>query len=401
MKDLHTYRIINRKGIYTAIVSYTDSTGKHKQKWISSGIRVPLNCLEEKNNGKLKITKEVRNKLQLQVYKWEEEFGTIEGEKSDITVSEFFLAWQDKREEPRILSTKAHKSLSPTTLAADRTIINRIAAFYGDKKLVDLTAEDILDYLEYHAQGIKGKKPSPNTTHKHWLKIKQVLDNAVKQGLISENPAKSEDVEPATVRPKEGQVFHPDELQKIFTSLNDDPIEIAVYLLFFGVLRREEACGLDWSDVDMIHKEFRVRQVYQQISDPQKGKMLILTEKTKTDDTARTQPMSDMLFAALSKVPEEERIGPVCRGINGDRLEPEYLSHHFSDVQVRLKIPHRRLYDLRHTVVTFLLSKDCAFPLVQVLAGHKRQETTSKFYLHYGMDKKREAIAILDSFFQE
>ena len=82
-------------------------------------------------------------------------------------------------------------------------------------------------------------------------------------------------------------------------------------------------------------------------------------------------------------------------------MEPEYLSDHFTDIQEKIKIPHRRLYDLRHTAVTYLLSKDCAFPLVQVLAGHKRQETTSRYYTHYSMEKKREGIAILDSIFRE
>ena len=49
----------------------------------------------------------------------------------------------------------------------------------------------------------------------------------------------------------------------------------------------------------------------------------------------------------------------------------------------------------------FPVSKDCPFPLVQVLAGHKRQETTSKFYTHFGMEKKREGIVILDRYFRE
>ena len=400
LKDSYTYRVIDRNGKYTVIISYKDKSNDFKQKWISMDIEVPGYCQADKNQGKLKVSKEARIKAQEMVEEWEKNYYPVEKEKSQITVEEYFLAWQDKREEPRVLNTKAHKNLSPTTLAADRNIITRIAVFFGDKKLVDLTSEDILDYLEHHARGIKDKKPSPNTTHKHWLKIKQVLDTALKQGLISENPAKKDEIEPATEPPKEGQIFHPDEMKKILASLNNDPIEIAVYLLFFGILRREEACGLDWNDVDMIHKEFRVRQVYQQMSDPRKGKMLILSEKTKTDDTARTQPISEMLYSALLKIPEEKRVGPVCKGTNGERLEPEYLSHHFSDVLVQLEIPHRRLYDLRHTAVTYLLSRDCAYPLTQVLAGHKRHDTTSKYYAHYGMDKKREGIAILDSYFQ-
>lgn len=396
-----TYRIIERSKRYTVVISYKDRSGQHKQKWISTEIEIPAYCLAEKNGGKLKVSKEAKMKAQELVDKWKQEFFPVEKEKTQITAEEYFIAWQEKREEPKILKTKANKTLSPTTLANDRNIIKKIASFFGTKKITELTSDDVLDYLTLHAQGIGYKKPCTNTTHKHWLKIKQVLNAAVKEGIIYKNPAVGDEIEPAREKPKEGQIFHSDELKKILKSLENDPIEIAVYLLFFGVLRREEACGLDWDHIDLVHREFHVRQVYQQFSDPRKGKTLILTDKPKTDATVREQPISEMLYAVLSKVPEEERIGPVCKGLNGKRLEPEYLSDHFSDIQKKNNISHRRLYDLRHTAVTYLLSKDCAFPLVQVLAGHKRQETTSRFYTHYGMEKKREGIAILDSFFQD
>ena len=399
MRNSYTYRLIDRNGKYTVIISYKESND-FKQKWISTNIVVPGYCQADKNQGKLKITKEARIKAQELVDDWKKNYFPVEKEKSQITVEEYFLAWQDKREEPRILNTKASKTLSPTTLANDRIIINKIAQFFGDKKIVDLTSDDVLDYLTSHAQGTGNKKPSTNTTHKHWLKIKQVLNAAVKDGIIPSNPAIGEDIEPAEEEPKEGQIFHPDELKKIFSAMENDQIEIAIYLLFFGVLRREEACGLDWSQIDLNHKEFHVQQVYHQFTYPGKGKTLILSDKTKTDVSTRDQPISEMLYSVLIKVPEDQRTGPVCKGLNGKRLEPWYISKHFGEIQDKCNIPHRRLYDLRHTAITYLLSKDCAFPLVQVLAGHKRQETTSRFYTHYDMEKKREGIAILDSFFQ-
>ncbi len=397
----YTYRIIDRNGKYTVILSYKDKLKKHKQKWISTEIDIPAYCLAEKNGGKLKVSKEARIKAQQLVEKWEKEYFPVEKEKSEITAKEYFLNWQNKREEPRILSTKANKILSPTTLANDRNVIKRIADFFGDIKIVNLTSDDVLEYLTFHAQGIGNKRPSTNTTHKHWLKIKQVLNNAVKEGIIPVNPAIGDEIEPATEAPKEGQIFHPDELKMLLSSLKNDPIEIAVNLLFFGILRREEACGLDWTHIDLQHKEFHVQQVYQQMSDPQKGKTLILRETPKTEATTREQPISEILYEILSDVPEAQRTGPVCKGLDGKRMEPEYLSKHFTWIQGKINIPHRRLYDLRHTAVTILLSNECPFPLVQVLAGHKRQETTSKYYTHFGMERKREGIGILDSFLQE
>ena len=402
MKDLsYTYRIIDRNGKYTVVVSYKDRSNRHKQKWMATDIDIPGYCLAEKNGGKLKISKEVRVRAQQLVDKWASEFFPVSKEKSKITTAEYFLAWQQKREEPRILSTKANKLLSPTTRAKDRLIIKRIASFFGDKPVAELSSDDVLDYLTFHAQGIGNKKPSTNTTHKHWLKIKQVLNVAVKEGILSENPAVGDEIEPETKKPREGQIFHPDELDGLLNYLKNDTIEIAIYLLFFGILRREEACGLDWDHVDMKHREFHVQQVYHQFSHPQSGKTLILTEIPKTDVTVRNQPISETLYTILSKVPEVQRIGPVCKGLNGKRLEPDFLSKHFNLIQKQFNIPHRRLYDLRHTAITYLLSKDCPFPLVQVLAGHKRQETTSKFYAHFSMEKKREGIAILDSYFQK
>ena len=400
-KSPYTYRIIDRNGKYTVIISYKDISKQYRQKWISTNIQIPGYCLAEKNGGKLKISKEAKIKAQQLVDKWVKDYFPVAKEKSQITAEEYFLSWQQKREEPRILSTKANKRLSPTTLANDRLIIEKIASFFGEKPVADLSSDDVLDYLTFHANGNEKRKPSANTTHKHWLKIKQVLNAAVKEGILPENPAIGDEIEPATESPKEGQIFHTDELNILFNFLQDDPIKVAVYLLFFGILRREEACGLDWEHIDMKHKEFHVQQVYHSFTHPQAGKTLILTEMPKTEATVRDQPISEILYSVLSKVPEDKRTGPVCKGLDGKRLDPDYLSNHFTRVQKQLNILHRRLYDLRHTAITYLLSKDCPFPLVQVLAGHKRQETTSKFYTHFGMEKKREGIAILDSFFRE
>lgn len=149
-----TYRIIDRNGRYTVIISYKDRSNQHKQKWISTEIEIPAYCLAEKNGGKLKISKEARTKAQMLIEKWEKEYFPVEKEKSQITVEEYFYAWQEKREEPKILSTKANKSLSLTTLANDRNKIKRIVRFYGSKKIAELSSDDIIDYLTFHAQGI-------------------------------------------------------------------------------------------------------------------------------------------------------------------------------------------------------------------------------------------------------
>ena len=394
----HQYSITEKKGLYYAVVSYKDRSGKYKTKWIPSGIKVPTRCLPGKNNSKLKVVAEAKEILIDRVLQWEKEFIDAEVSASEITVRQYFLTWQENRETPQLVPTRSKRNLSQYTLVNDRRIIEKIANFYGDKLLMELSTDDVIAYLNHHALGNNQKKPCTKTTHKHWLKIKQVLDQAVRDGLIKKNPA-NKDNEPIYDQIQAGSFYQIDEMQKLFKILEGDPIQLAIHLAFFGFLRREEVCGLDWESVDMVHKEFHVGQVYKQFSAPDVGKALILDDRTKTPETERDQPISQLLYNILDSIPVEERSGPVCIGPNGKRMEPEFLSHHFTYILKKNQMKHIRLHDLRHTAITLLQKYGGSENMAKALAGHKRYGTTSRYYSHIDMEMKMEGVGILDRLF--
>ena len=331
---------------------------------------------------------------------WEATLNNPDISPSQITVRDYFLKWQEERETVCDVETRKKRNLSHTTLVNDRRVIEKIAGYFGDKKLVDITEQDVEDYLNYHACGDGKKKPGKNTQNKHWLKLKQVLAKAVQENLIRKNPA-NKDNEPLTEDVKVSDYFDVDEMKQLFAAIEGDPIKIAVYLHFFGVLRREEVCGLDWESVDMTRRQFSVEQVYKQFSHPQMGKTLILNKLTKTSATKRIQPIADALFNLLDTIPEAKRSGPICLGIDGKRMDLDYLTKHFAFILKNNGLKHIRLHELRHSAITLMLMNGVIEITVKKLAGHKVYGTTGHHYTVIDIDEKRKGIAVLNRLFSD
>ena len=188
---------------------------------------------------------------------------------------------------------------------------------------------------------------------------------------------------------------------QLFAAIEGDPIKIAVYLHFFGVLRREEVCGLDWESVDMTRRQFSVEQVYKQFSHPQMGKTLILNKLTKTSATKRIQPIADALFNLLDTIPEAKRSGPICLGIDGKRMDLDYLTKHFAFILKNNGLKHIRLHELRHSAITLMLMNGVIEITVKKLAGHKVYGTTGHHYTVIDIDEKRKGIAVLNRLFSD
>jgi integrase len=91
------------------------------------------------------------------------------------------------------------------------------------------------------------------------------LARAVKRGLIGYNPAlrSTVDLPPTTkpqVRPWTGE-----DLGRFLDSANGHPLGALFEVAAYTGLRRGEACGLRWSDIDFAKRELTVRQ---QIKEP-------------------------------------------------------------------------------------------------------------------------------------
>jgi integrase len=205
------------------------------------------------------------------------------------------------------------RKIRPTTLAGYRDVLKPVIAAYGAMPLQRLTKRHITDLIDQLVAGrlerANGKPRRPwsgRTVNLLLFALGQVLDDALKQGLVVRNVAALVDRLPQ--RKTEMQTYTPAEARKVLEAARSDRLEAAWHLALYG-LRRAEIAGLLWSDIDMDAGTLTIRETLVTVAGrPQ-------TSAPKTERGARTLPLTDALAAALTRTrrrqaSEQLRAGP-------------------------------------------------------------------------------------------
>jgi integrase len=173
-------------------------------------------------------------------------------------------------------------------------------------------------------------------------------------------------------------------------------------LLLTTGLRRGEALGLRWIDVDLGDARLEVRQTVVAV----KGTPLISEPKTKTG--RRTVYLSGRTIEALGqqrvrqKADQKlvgsawENSGLVFTTTTGGLLHPRNVLRDFQIALDRANLPKVRLHDLRHTVATLLLHEGAHPKVVQELLGHANVAITLNTYSHATPGLHSEAADMLE-----
>jgi integrase len=173
-----------------------------------------------------------------------------------------------------------------------------------------------------------------------------------------------------------------------------------VLLIFYG-LRRGEALGLRWEDIDFDAGTIRIRQQLQRI----RGELLLAPLKTQAGK--RDLPLLDVVRQALDGQAKRQatyraemgsawpEIGLVFTTRTGRPVEPRNFVRSFRRICDDNKIRLIKLHHLRHTVGSLL--KDLRVPArdAQTILGHTRISTTLEIYTDTDEEARREALTRL------
>ena len=208
-----------KNGYYYIILNLTDSAGKRKPKWISTGLTIKGN----KKRAEQMLMEERRKYANAKA-------------GDDVLFADFMEQWLE--------IVKSTVSL-PTYSSYVNAVKSIIAPYFRKKKILlrDLQAHDIQMFYQEQLQRVKAS----SVIHYH-ANIHKALKYAVKNDMIPSNPA--DKVE----RPKQdkfyGNFYDRDELNKLFEAVAGTKLELPVLLGAFYGLRRSEIVGLKWSAID-------------------------------------------------------------------------------------------------------------------------------------------------------
>jgi integrase len=296
-----------------------------------------------------------------------------------LTVEDFLEQWLEGK-----------RKLRPSTLASYREYIDGVfKPHIGSLRLVELERHP--EHLDRMFTALaqpreNGRRLAVGTIHRMYGALRAALNVAVRRRLITFNPALTIELEELP-RPRI-VVWTAEQVGEFLDFVKDDRLYPLLRLVLMTGLRRGEAVGLRWSDVDLDEKVLTVRQQVVDVG----GELHIGAPKTKSGE--RVVPFDEETAAVLraqQRAQAAERLawgeawvesGLVFTNEDGSILRPEALSRRFKGLAEKSGLPVIRFHDLRHTSASLALSADVAMKVVSVRLGHSSTGFTADRYTH-------------------
>ena len=306
----------------------------------------------------------------------------VEGVNRDVTFGEFVLNWFE--------SYKLN-SLSEGSKGSYLAAINkRLMPTFGIRKLKSISAMDLQNFLNT----MKGQ--SKTTVAYSKIVLRGVFSTAADQGIIDRDPTLN--LKPPKTTATHRRALTDAERVAVLEVGNTHPEGLLILLLYYTGLRRGEALGLQWRDVDFQNKllhirrdvdfltnsigELKTKAAYRDVPIPPKllekldavrgiGETFVFQSQTNKSFIPKTtfQRMWIGLMTAVYEV--DESIESKTYGNKlGSILTPHYFRHNYATI----------LYSARVDVLA-----------AQKILGHADIKTTLGIYSH--LSEKLEKTA--------
>jgi integrase len=285
------------------------------------------------------------------------------------------------------LANKA--ALRPSTQMSYRGHIDRyLKPHLGHLRLDELSVEHIQGMYRgcLSDTGAGGSAVKPATVGRIHATLRAALATALRQGLLKRNPATL--VELPTVGHREVKVWTPAQAAAFLAFIRDDPMHCLYRLMLVCGLRRGEAVGLRWGDIDLAHASLRVTQQLVLV-----GARVHAGPPKSRAGRRRISLDADTVASLLSyKVKQTQERFAAGRAISDHILvfcdvddvpvHPGYVTRRFAELVAQAGLPSIRLHDLRHTSASLGLLAGESLKEISARLGHSSIDITANLYAH-------------------
>ncbi len=222
-----------------------------------------------------------------------------------------------------------------------------------------------------------------------------IMGAALKMGLVMHNPARA--VDRPRQRKAEMQVLSLPDIERLFAALEGSWVRPVIGLMLSTGLRRSEACGLQWADVNISRGELTVRRTRHMLI----GRVEEVGEP-KTPRSMRTLALDHGSVSLLRQHRERSgREGAMLgREITGDDYvfawadgrpyRPDSIGHAFERAAEAIG-SRVTLHGLRHTNASLLLHAGVNLRVISARLGHASPAFSLAIYSHLMADSDRDA----------
>lgn len=251
------------------------------------------------------------------------------------------------------------------------------------------------------------KKPcGPARAQRVRATLRSALEDAIKiDGLLTVNAAKLVKMTPAKrpkariwtperiarwnatgVKPSPVMVWTAEQTAQFLDYARCDPWYLLYHVIAYTGLRRGEAVGLRWMDIDL---DERVMTIAQQIGE-YGGEFEISEPKTDAGEReVAFDPETKTLLTRHQIQYKKQQLahgrGYIDTGLvftepDGTPLSPERVHDRFQRLSAKAGLPPIRLHDLRHGAATHALSAGVDVKVVSEMLGHSNTQITRDTY---------------------
>ena len=313
-------------------------------------------------------------------------------EAAPITVNEYLQKWLNDAAKPRLRER--------TFQGYEDLLLRHVKPVIGKQRLADVTALDL--------QGIYTSMIESGISARTVRYVHAVLSSAFKQAMKWQILA--QDVTRLVDLPKqqrrEMSVLSREEAARFLQAVADDRYALLFSFALSSGMRPEEYLALKWTDIDWQRSTANVQRVLVwkkgggwQFEEPK-------TAKSRRAVPIPTSIMSKLRSYQKSQLEERLKAGSLWQNhgliFTTEMGSPIYTNNlrkrHFKPALKRAGLPEKvRLYDLRHTMATLLLSSNEHPKIVSERLGHSSITLTLDTYSHVLPDMQKGAVEKLEN----
>ncbi|WP_236652147.1 site-specific integrase [Streptacidiphilus neutrinimicus] len=188
------------------------------------------------------------------------------------------------------------------------------------------------------------------------------------------------------VRPSPVMVWPPHLIGRFLDGIADHRLYTFFHLIAFRGLRRGEACGARWTDLDEENASLNVAvqlvqdgwDVYEGIPKTEAGSRDVAMDTESMSLLTRQRVVQRDEFVALGLDPADAV--RIFTDEDGKELHPGKITDLFERLIASLGLPPIRLHDLRHCAATLALAANVDIKIVSKMLGHSSTTITREIY---------------------
>lgn len=274
--------------------------------------------------------------------------------------------------------------LRPRTAANYRLDIRKhIIPFFGDMSLEEITTMDV--------QAFYNKKAhlAHSTIRCMGIILHGIFESAIEDGIILSDPTHSKRLTMSDRR-GEREALTLEDACDIINNLNklEKQDRMLVALLIFSGVRRGEALGLQWADIDFERKLVHIQRLVGFM-----GNQPVIGP-TKSKAGVRFIPLQPQMEAILKPFAQQE--GFVLGG--STPISEMTYKRGWERICKTINMHGATAHVLRHTYIT-MAATYVDVKTLQTIAGHADISTTMNRYAHGREDRIIAAVEMLDNMY--